>query len=55
MDKCTFETQKCQQIFHFDEHKINKIYATLDNGTYYSVGILFLRYMTFYRYLSITS
>jgi len=35
MDK--FETQKFQQIFHFEEHNINKIYTTLDNGAYYSI------------------
>lgn len=28
------ETQKSQQIFHFDEHHIEQICASLENGMY---------------------
>lgn len=44
MDKHSYETQKFQQIFHFDEPNINRIYTTLDNGTYYSIKIIYYSY-----------
>lgn len=34
MNKHKLETQKIQQIFHFDEHKIEEICESLENGRY---------------------
>jgi len=35
MDKHKLKTQKSQQIFHFDEHNIEKICTSLENGMHF--------------------
>ena len=35
MDKYKLKTQKLQQIFHFDEHNIEKICTSLENGMHF--------------------
>lgn len=37
MNKHKSETQKMQQIFHFDEQNIEKICASLESGMYHII------------------
>lgn len=43
MDKHKPVTQKLQQIFHFDEHNIEKICASLENGMHYNSFYIILQ------------